>query len=324
MLRFDVRWPDGHLEHVSLGNSLVILSVTVAFIVTVWSWTSAHCECLREQQASHQRAATNEVNRNLPSPNLVRQPQTENPQQEPNQGGCASPLGTFTMSAMDVFTGVLVVVGYLTYRVYRDMRDHNKEISRAYVTMSHLSPGISIDPVAVDDNSGEPTQEISLSVKVQNFGNTPARVVDMVMVYIVDRELPATPPIPPRGGLHSAFLVKGDSFVAERSFDVSEREIQRVRKGDAMLWILGAITYIDVFNVRHRTNYARFYNVSADDRTRYSKRDPRVGDSHVLSGARVHDPDAYERRNNMHFVTQVGYNDDVEIDENDQPKKRWS
>jgi hypothetical protein len=69
------------------------------------------------------------------------------------------------------------------------------------------------------------------------------------------------------------------------------------------LYVLGYTDYRDRFGGLHRTGYARLYSPALDDEARYE------------GGV------TFNRRNNLVFVPQPGYNYDIEINEQGQPKK---
>jgi hypothetical protein len=68
------------------------------------------------------------------------------------------------------------------------------------------------------------------------------------------------------------------------------------------LFVFGYVDYVDKFGARHRSGYARLHDIRIDDPGHWD-------------GGKVP-----EKRNNLPFVTKPGYNYDIEIDENGQPK----
>jgi hypothetical protein len=206
----------------------------------------------------------------------------------------------------------------------------NREIERAYVTMSHHPPGINVhsECVLADGNPERWKHKIALKIKVQNHGNTPAQVTRTLVQVILTNaaEFPMTPGYAEelaRPGYVS--LVKGDSYTittpyefestGEKTFSGAFRELA---EHGHRLYVIGYTDYIDKFGQRHRCGYGRVYNPAADDRNlpEYlapgpppdadTSRLPAVFRKHA-----AHFDDAiYNARSNLIFLTQPGYNYD--------------
>jgi hypothetical protein len=185
----------------------------------------------------------------------------------------------------------------------------SQRAERAYVTMSHEPPGLEIDTAAlVQGGQAVANQDVRIRVKVTNGGNTPARVKTVsVQTRVGKAPLPAEPPHDAAAANRvSAFLVKNDSFIDTRKWTIPSAQIADIRSvGNLMdahptkLWVFGYVDYVDQFDVRHRSGYARVY-------------DPTV-DQHPPNPAAPHDSTSalrWKARNNLPFETQAGYNFD--------------
>ena len=178
-------------------------------------------------------------------------------------------------NAIILFTAVLAVstigLWYITYRISK----HTVASERAYVTMSHRPPGL-----LIDNFSGE----MWVTIQVRNAGRTPATISNLA---IKAEALPSGTPLPeePDYGTEQdepsakAFLATDGSFNHTRELSVSDSEMDEVRNGTRILYILGYVDYKDQFEQRHRGGYARKY-------------------------------DPHREQNNLIFVTQRGYNYD--------------
>lgn len=201
-----------------------------------------------------------------------------------------------------LFTLGLVIVGVLQWLTYRDTLTANKDIERAYVTMSHLRPGIIINEIKITDANGIRKQEVRLNIKVQNSGNTPARITRTVLhPYIATDELPDLPIYDERfAEAGRVSLVKGDSFEIHGEFLQPSSDIEQTMSGGCTFCAIGYVDYIDKFGRRHRAGYARWYDRFVDNRheTVY------FGENKQFSEA------LYRERNNLLFVTRANYNYD--------------
>jgi hypothetical protein len=185
---------------------------------------------------------------------------------------------------------------------------------RAYVTMSHQPPGLVI----------ESSNAVSVTIRVKNVGRTPARISAVVLKAIafpLKQPLPDAPDYRTRQKQDAiqGFLVSGDEFSWRGNVPI-EGDLPNKPGANAThaLYLIGYVDYIDQFDVRHRAGYARVHDPSVDDVNRYSKLDP-AKDNLVIPHY-LFDRDRFENRNNLRFVTQPRYNDDVEIDEEGNPK----
>jgi hypothetical protein len=128
-------------------------------------------------------------------------------------------------------------------------------------------------------------------IAVKNHGKTPGTVTRVHVEGVIGATLPAIPEYkdilvrPPQ----EAILMPGERFIMPKE-GLSGALIPVGGLQGQHLWVIGYVEYKDRFQRRHRSGYARRYN-----------------------------PDQPE--NNLGIEGQFGYNDDIEIDENGQPKK---
>lgn len=149
---------------------------------------------------------------------------------------------------------------------------------RAYVKMSHVSPGIKWHK--------EDSRSFEIVVRIQNFGRTPTNVTDVVLCIKVlpnEESLPSIPSytIKDREEIPGGFLMPGDWFTYTGNFGLFDK-IDSVKDKSSKIWVIGYVDYIDQFKQRHRNGYARVYNRWLDD----------------------------GKQNNLLLVTQSGYNYD--------------
>lgn len=133
---------------------------------------------------------------------------------------------------------------------------------RAYVKMSHVSPGVRW--VARND------ELFQIEVEVKNHGRTPANVTDvMIGAKLLENGELLPDPFPysasARESIPNAFLVTNETFFATRHFPLRGQNLADVRSGGKKLWIFGHVDYIDAFNFRHRSGYVRIYVPHIDD-----------------------------------------------------------
>jgi hypothetical protein len=147
---------------------------------------------------------------------------------------------------------------------------------RAYVKISHRSPGLSIGPAP---------NQISLGLEATNHGRTPARIANFVMKIghrPANRAPPERPPYDPIDPTRvEAFLVANESFNYSPTFVLPDGVLEEIRNAKRRLYLFGYVDYIDQFSCRHRGGYARVYK-----------------------------PETQYATGNLFFVTQAGYNYD--------------
>jgi len=199
---------------------------------------------------------------------------------------------------MDLINGLLVlvtiglvVVGCLQWRTYQATLDANKVVQRAYVDISHFAPGLIFtkNPSAA-----------TVTVKVKNYGKTPATVTDVFLTLRISRDpLPDSVPYGQEKERQptASFLVAGGSFSKWWWVRVSEDDSKSIDEGVAEVWLLGYVDYEDVFGQKHRGGYARRY-----DRSRGGLEIPP------------------KNRNNLVFETKPGYNYDSDTIDPRGPK----
>jgi hypothetical protein len=125
---------------------------------------------------------------------------------------------------------------------------------RAYVKMSHLPPGITFSFIE---------SFVKCQIEVKNYGQTPARINDVVINL---RTFPKGTPFPDnpqydavkRPPTPKAFLVAQDSYVISASQLISEAE-KDLKLGNSELCVFGYVDYVDEFGQRHRGGYGRKY-----------------------------------------------------------------
>jgi hypothetical protein len=168
-----------------------------------------------------------------------------------------------------IFTLILAWIAWRQWVSYR-------RGERAYVTLSHYS------------DRGVPALQLDLdgrvamvTVRVKNFGNTPATIRRVSLALRVSRDrLPRRPRYGPPDDDIGFFLVKGDHFDVTPSLAISTEDAERIVDG-APVWLIGYVDYRDAFRRRYRGGYARRY-----------------------------DPDPASGANNLIFESQRGYNYD--------------
>jgi hypothetical protein len=160
-------------------------------------------------------------------------------------------------------------------------------IQRAYVTISHNRPGID-----VKGNSGI----LYFDFTIENFGQTPANISDILIKPVVVTGGTSLPTIPDysakRTVFRKAFLVSKDKFAIFEVLQITQQEIAGVKDHAYDLYIIGYVDYLDKFGDRHRAGYARKYA---------PVQDMRPGDM---------SDEVYATRNNLFFVPREGYNYD--------------
>ena len=152
------------------------------------------------------------------------------------------------------FTFILIGIG-------RRADKHFRVSERAYVKMSHITPP---RDYALNWTRGG-TGWFSVSVQIKNFGQTPARVTDVMLTHRILLEDEVMPrPIPYRDTSDTiretgAYLVRDDAFMRIAGYEISNDQRQIVDAGDAILLFYGYVDYIDQFGQRHRAGYGRQY-----------------------------------------------------------------
>jgi hypothetical protein len=192
------------------------------------------------------------------------------------QGIWATIKGVDGNAWMTTFTGALVVVTvFLAWLAWRQWAGYRRT-ERAYVTLSHYSDrGVPALQVDLDERIA------MVTMRVKNFGNTPATIRRVSLTLRVSRDrLPRRPRYGPADEDTGFFLVKGDHFDLAPSLVISVEDAGRIADG-ASVWLLGYVDYQDVLGRTFRGGYARRW-----------------------------DPDPVSAANNLLFETQRGYNYD--------------
>jgi len=200
-------------------------------------------------------------------------------------------LGLSPTAWTAILTLVLAVIAVVQVCIYLNQLATNKEIERAYVTMSHYPPGLIINP-DIHTFNGPPSQNVRVLVRIRNRGNTPA-LVTFTLVQFHFGPLPAIPPYDEtKGQIMDASFAKDGKFNVVAFWTIPTDTLKRMSVGGEPLFIFGYADYIDRFKDRHRVGWARRYD-------RF-----------------IEVPDLYatgklpKNRNNLPFVTTPGYNYD--------------
>jgi hypothetical protein len=94
------------------------------------------------------------------------------------------PLTKYVTAVAGVDANIIIAFGGLVTALFtatlfvnaHHQLKHNRQVERAYVKISHPSPGI---------ERLDPGGEIWLTVSIKNYGRTPARVTDVVLKPVV-------------------------------------------------------------------------------------------------------------------------------------------
>jgi hypothetical protein len=184
-----------------------------------------------------------------------------------------------------ILTGALVLA---TIRIYK----HSAASERAYIKMSHASPGVDFDGVK---------PAVRISIEVKNFGRTPARLLDTIFKYKILPSGISLPEQPDYSGgqcakLATAFLVTDDYFYHHlKTSPLTPAQLRELRAGRMSLYVYGYVDYVDTFGKRHRSGYGRVYDPKKDIRL-----------------ANLTD-EQYANRNNLVYFTLPEYNYDRPI-----------
>jgi hypothetical protein len=157
---------------------------------------------------------------------------------------------------------------------------------RAYIHVFPEPPGLEFD-----DERGF----IFLSLKIENFGETPAEVTDIVIDSA--KKWPETTSIAQKDKKDTprAFLLRGDYFLYPQRIALNPPDVTAIANGQIVFFVYGHIDYIDSFKKRYRTGFARAYDHTVPELRRSYKSD-----------------DEYNKRYNLSFVYAPGFNYDRE------------
>ena len=118
-------------------------------------------------------------------------------------------------------------------------------------------------------DDGAPTAQgipIHVRIQIKNRGRTPATVSDAVVGFKIAKSLKGQAsgfkgPYP-HANTHrpKAYMVPDKQFFFSGNDHVSPSDWAKIQGGSARLYVLGYLDYIDVFNERRRTGYARLYH----------------------------------------------------------------
>ena len=114
--------------------------------------------------------------------------------------------------------------------------DTSRTIERAYVRLSHKSPGVGFD---------EKHGSFWVDLQVKNFGRTPANVTDILIKWEVlpsNQKLPKIPnyqKVPQEAVLEfsapRAFLVSGEDIGSNNVFTIASDALSEVKRGEKLL-----------------------------------------------------------------------------------------
>lgn len=301
-MTFSVRQADGRQAVVVLSDSLVACSVILGYAVIVWAWLSAYNECLNTQQHTAQQSyQSNAIDGRSPSLVPPRQLPAASPNQEAEHGCCDSPWSPDMNVLLVIFTGVSAYAAWQTWKVYRALHVANIVVQRAYVDLSHASPGLELDPSPL------------VKIGIKNHGNTPATVTayNITLVNAIG-PLPAVPDYDERLTERVGAVVNPKETIYDDARPHRLGGALDMGTQNMKVWVIGYVDYIDKFKARHRAGYARVYDPSIDDKDSKAYKYPGAIGAAVardLGGENVNWR-RYKKRNNLPFVTQAGYNYD--------------
>lgn len=157
-----------------------------------------------------------------------------------------------------------VAICYFTYTLWKsaDRADRHFTVSeRAYVKLSHHSPGLSFsDP----NPSGRVIAEVRVAAK--NWGNTPATVSDIALdLRALGKSIPSDRMIPDNAKTALAFLAPGEDFTFGFGFVFSAEDYEQFNNFLARARLVGYVDYIDQFGNRWRNGYERIYFRTLDN-----------------------------------------------------------
>jgi hypothetical protein len=158
----------------------------------------------------------------------------------------------FKVDLVGLATLILVIVTWLLVLRAREAATHTRIVERAYVKMSHHSPGLDVS-----------ASEARVVMQIRNSGHTPANVTGAVLkLESLPRtaSLPATP-IYAQGQPWSdgSFLAAEADFQIDMRFALSPERFAEIQSDDFSTYLYGFVDYIDMFGVSHRSGYARRY-----------------------------------------------------------------
>lgn len=169
-------------------------------------------------------------------------------------------LEKFASNPVATFTGILAfLTAVMVWMAYRQEKSL-KRIERAYLFAEVIAPeGIRSSP------SGFPNR---LTIKIWNNGKTPAEVIQLRAYGEIGKDIPqklvdhprSNESLPPGYGIAS-----NDAFSLH--FDVSVTDAQRgdIGRVHQMLYVVGSVTYRDIFGKKRVTSYCWFYRPEIKD-----------------------------------------------------------
>ena len=144
--------------------------------------------------------------------------------------------------SLAAFGGLLATVAYTAQsaRAAAAAASAIAQSERAFVKMSHASPGVTFDEAA---------EMGAVKIHLKNYGRTPADVLGVCLGRFVAAKGEAIPAKPAyirnRGKRGQAFLVADDEYWLNCEFPISKAEIGAVQSGAKAFYILGYVDYRD-------------------------------------------------------------------------------
>lgn len=150
-----------------------------------------------------------------------------------------------------LFTGLLAIIAFQQRSIIARQVNSLEAAERAYVRMSHTSPGIN------------PTNR-KVQIEIKNVGRTPADVMGVrlgPLVVDAGERLPSPPPYSLTENMLAAqsFVASGDYFFVRHGIPISDSDWVAIQARQKDLYIFGLVEYVDRFGKWHRAGYARRY-----------------------------------------------------------------
>jgi hypothetical protein len=203
---------------------------------------------------------------------------------------------------MVVFNGLLVIITVALGWIAWIQNKTTHTIERGYIGLSHYPPGIEFtdlkEPFVID---GVERKSFTVSLQVKNWGNTPGTVTAVHVEHHIGDSLPDRPAYGTREEDEAGFLGPNSSFRFERRIVITAEQRAAIAGDRIGLWLIGYVDYIDRFNGRHRSGYARRYDPDVDVMIEYAAGRADRG---------VFNKERYDKRNNLPIEPKPGYNYD--------------
>jgi len=293
------------------------------------SSTNAPSQQEQQSQSKAQDADSRKDSGSPPvAPSSLGQPQASSPDTKSDPPGDWWLL-SLSDTIMALLTAAIGLIAFIQVRRMGETNEHMRAVERAYVTMSHHPPGILPVAERLDGDLPRWKHRLTLRMKVQNHGNTPAKITRaLVQVIMTTAPFPPNPSYTETEGRDGhVSLVKDDSYsitipyefsgTGEKAWDLCG-SLGVLHNQGHRLYVIGYVDYIDKFDHRHRAGYGRVYEPAIDDRKSPAYQRPNSGNdggggglgATVKSYGTHYDGALYDARNNMVLLTMPGYNYD--------------